>query len=493
MKKVRRWLYLTHRWLGIVTCLLTLLWFGSGLVMMYVPYPSLKPAERVAALAPIAWQRVRVQPGLALSRAELAAFPRELRLEMQRSRPVYRMTGPDGARIAISAETGERLRPIGAAEAGRIATAFALAPAVRTERIVRDQWTVAQGFDPSRPLWRVRLADGRGTDIYISSLTGEPVQHTTAWERGWNWAGAIPHWLYLTAIRRDGAFWRQVVMWTSGPATIVGLTGLWIGVLRWRPTPKRRIPYREPWMRWHHIVGLIGGLTMLTWMASGWLSVNPFGWFDRKGDPEIGRRYADHPQATFVPVDLMRLGRAAAGARELRFVHVGGEPSLLIRGSREERRLDARSLSPVEIDREQLTWLARRAAGSNSIRAVERLERPDLYWYSHWNERPLPVWRVRLADAERSWLHIDAETGVLLDQSTAETRAYRWLFNFLHDFDLPILLEHRWLRDPLMWLLLTFGVVLSATGIVIGWRRLWRPRPASAPRQTARTRSGRAW
>ncbi len=66
----------------------------------------------------------------------------------------------------------------------------------------------------------------------------------------------------------------------------------------------------------------------------------------------------------------------------------------------------------------------------------------------------------------------------------------RWLFNALHDFDLPFLLANRALRDPLMWLLSGFGIMMSLSGIVIGWRHLVqrrkrgvaaRGRMASAP------------
>ena len=47
--KIKRALYLTHRWLGVVLCLFMAMWFLSGVVMMYVGYPKLKPrtAERV--------------------------------------------------------------------------------------------------------------------------------------------------------------------------------------------------------------------------------------------------------------------------------------------------------------------------------------------------------------------------------------------------------------------------------------------------------------
>src|SRR6201989_1532447 len=44
---------LVHRWLGILFCLLFAMWFASGVVMHFVPFPSLTEAERFAGLPPI--------------------------------------------------------------------------------------------------------------------------------------------------------------------------------------------------------------------------------------------------------------------------------------------------------------------------------------------------------------------------------------------------------------------------------------------------------
>ena len=46
LKLGRRWLYIVHRWVGIASALLFAMWFASGLVMLYVPYPSLSERER---------------------------------------------------------------------------------------------------------------------------------------------------------------------------------------------------------------------------------------------------------------------------------------------------------------------------------------------------------------------------------------------------------------------------------------------------------------
>ncbi|MDQ6216859.1 PepSY domain-containing protein, partial [Achromobacter insolitus] len=48
--RAKRWLYLIHRWAGIVLCLFFAMWFISGVVMMYVGYPKLTPQERLAHL-----------------------------------------------------------------------------------------------------------------------------------------------------------------------------------------------------------------------------------------------------------------------------------------------------------------------------------------------------------------------------------------------------------------------------------------------------------
>lgn len=43
----------SHRWLGIGGCLLFILWFVSGIAMMYVRMPAVTPAERFSHAAPL--------------------------------------------------------------------------------------------------------------------------------------------------------------------------------------------------------------------------------------------------------------------------------------------------------------------------------------------------------------------------------------------------------------------------------------------------------
>ncbi|RPJ87815.1 PepSY domain-containing protein, partial [Achromobacter xylosoxidans] len=67
--RAKRWLYLIHRWAGIVLCLFFAMWFISGVVMMYVGYPKLTPQERLAHLPALDSAAITVTPAQALAAA----------------------------------------------------------------------------------------------------------------------------------------------------------------------------------------------------------------------------------------------------------------------------------------------------------------------------------------------------------------------------------------------------------------------------------------
>jgi hypothetical protein len=60
-----------HRWLGVTFCLLFAMWFASGIVMHFVPYPSFTAADRRAGLAPIDLAQVKASPSEALAASRM--------------------------------------------------------------------------------------------------------------------------------------------------------------------------------------------------------------------------------------------------------------------------------------------------------------------------------------------------------------------------------------------------------------------------------------
>jgi hypothetical protein len=128
-----------------------------------------------------------------------------------------------------------------------------------------------------RPLLKIELHDLAGTELYVSSTTAEVVRDTQRAERIWNYFAAVTHWIYPTVLRRYADLWAWVIDIVATAGTVLAITGLWIGILRWRwrrPPGKSAIPYRG-WLRWHYITGALFGVLSLTWVFSGLLSMNP--------------------------------------------------------------------------------------------------------------------------------------------------------------------------------------------------------------------------
>lgn len=470
----RRWLYLAHRWIGIVTCLLFAMWFASGLVMAYMPFPDLTETERLVGQEPIDWARAGVAPAGTVDTQPLTPP----RLTMMAGIPVWRIDGhgPD-----LSAVTAKPVAPVSGDEAASLAKRFARSRvAAQWRQIERDQWTVAGRYDRHRPLWRVDLNDTAGARLYIAAVTGEVVLDTTRRERGWNWVGAVPHWIYLTVLRKDQPLWRQVILWTSGIGIVGAVTGMWIGILRVRLrrryTRGRITPYRG-WAKWHHIAGLFGGFALTTWIVSGWLSVDPNRWFTSPGLPDSAYSAFAGGVAPRSAIDLARLADVPSARRmtELRSRRADGGTILDLRGPYGRRvLLDAAQLAPVYLDEARLIRAAQRMLPANRIVGTERISAEDDYYYSHDNSRALPVLRIAFDDPAQTWVYIDPAAGEIAMETDRIRRAYRWWFDALHRLDFKGLASMRPAWDMVLWLLAGLGLILSASGVMIGWKRLFR-------------------
>ena len=166
----RRWSIWTHRYVGIPLSPLFVIWFVSGVVMMYTGMPELTPEERLDRRSPLDPSRVRLTPAAAAEAGGVQAPPAEARLLSVMGRPAYRFDD-----VTVFADDGERLSPIGADEAREVVRRFTGAPAsaIAHERLVEqpDQWMlIAQQFLPAHKL---RVSDGAGTQVYVERRTAD--------------------------------------------------------------------------------------------------------------------------------------------------------------------------------------------------------------------------------------------------------------------------------------------------------------------------------
>ncbi|MEG8054934.1 TonB-dependent receptor [Sphingomonas aerolata] len=312
-KTARRWLYLIHRWIGIASCLFFAMWFLSGLVMLYVPYPSLSPAEKLVGSEAIDWAAVNVPPPLDGGRLHAGAVARDARRRacLARDRVGWNAHHFRGQSRYCPATGRCSLR-----RSGR----WPLWQRTDEARRTADPGSVdgCWRLDRHRPLWKVALANASGTEAYVSSNTGAVVQVTTRRERFWNWLGSVPHWLYPTVLRRDQTIWRQVVLWASGPCIAAAVAGMWIGIPRTRIGARRfkggrTTPY-DGWMLWHHVAGLVGGIFLIAWIFSGWLSVDPGHLFrGTKPDDAAVRIYQASDPMPDLALDRLRIAGRGCG------------------------------------------------------------------------------------------------------------------------------------------------------------------------------------
>jgi len=468
----------THRWLGILTCLLCAMWFLSGLVMLYVPFPSWRDEERTATLRVIDVEKLNVAPGEALAKAALTRPPTVFRLEMFGAEPVYRIVD-FGRPTSVSAYDGRIISQVDRSEAeARLRKTFAQTPLDYLGQVAVDQWTVSSLIAPHRPLHRFALDDGRGTQLYVSSKTGEIVQATNARERFWNFLGAVPHWLYFAPLRTNPQAWTRTVQWTSGATAIGAILGIWIGIWRMRLRGSyaagRVSPYRG-WLRWHHLSGLAGGACVVAWLGSGWLSVSSLGLFASLtiGPDDLGRYYAAGVPKYEVSAGKLR-ELASTPSREIAFSWVRDVPFATVTNGLVHTTFDGMGVRQAAFPEDTLVQAAGHAMKEAKVARVERLDAPDVYWYSHHAQRPLPALRVVFDDPAETWLMIDLTTGRIVGAQSRADRAYRWLFNLAHQYDLPWLLDHPALRTALIWLLSLLGIVISLSGAWLGWRVLRR-------------------
>jgi hypothetical protein len=510
MRLFRSTLIFSHRYLGIAISLLVVVWFGSGIVMMYAGgMPRLAPETRLARIAEVDTSRIQLTLAEAAEKAGFDASAgwgggRVVLLTIM-GRPAYRF----GNEATVFADTGETLGEVGVDESRTIAARFMSLPEdqihyVRTLTEV-DQWTLGQGRQ--MPQHKFSVDDGQGTELYVQPASGEVALMTTSQQRFWAYLGVIPHWLYFTPLRVQQPLWYDIMVWTSTLACVLAVIGMVLGFVKLRWTRPFRlstaIPYAG-WMRWHYITGMVFGVFTLTFAFSGLLSMEPYEWTNAEGLP-VDRDvftggaldFAAFPKVEPAVWSRVTEGR---GIKEIDFTRIQDAAYYVVRptpapdieAKRRERlhqpydvtgRAEADRLlvaaDTMQVRHEPFSaesLVTRLTAAMPDVPIVEQqtLTEYDDYYYSRGEITPLPVLRVKFGDPMRTWLYVDPAMSQPLALVHRLNRVERWLFNGLHSFDFSFLYNSRPLWDIVMLTLLMGGLVSSFLGLYLGIGRMRR-------------------
>lgn len=514
-------LFWIHRWAGVVLALFMLVWFASGLVIMYsetlnqgreqqlAHAEALKPQAGWLSLGE-AWERSAGERK-ALAEAEKAKAGEsgkpapvanaggkpavgpnvivDARLARVAGQPYWLVENGPGKRFAISALDG-KLHRVTVEDALRVAQRWGdlaghgPAPASYLDTVEND--STLNNLDTWKPFHRIAVDDGEGSELLVSARTGEVIRASTAFERGLYYAGNWIHLLKFVDVFSPGETRHTVQLWTGFGATLACLTGLIVGWLRWRPGwfgkstySKGRVhPYREFWWTWHFWGGLIGGVAALSWGLSGYLSTNPWQIFSNANPSraELSAFLGESIPAVMRDWKPAPLGEDDGRVVELGWRRLGGEASLLAYtadGRRIPQPIDG--AASAGFSAAALHEAAKRMIGKDVEATQAAVDDYDSYYYPRrgrgaW-DRPLPIVRVDYADDAGSRLYVDPVDGRILVKQDRSRRVYRWAFNLLHYWDFGWL-QIRPVWDVWMLSWIALGLAMSATAIVLAWKRL---------------------
>jgi hypothetical protein len=467
-----------HRRLGLIVGPAVLLWFLSGVVLLWVPYPSLTEREWLLNAETIQLPDCCAALSRLLERFDGPEGIESVHIRMVGGRPVATAQSLNGTLVSLTVDTAEAIAPLSREWAQRVALQVAPGKVVEEMNLIdHDIWTVHQRFDTHRPLWKVQLPGERRSVLYISSVTGDLVQDTTADERRWNLVGAVIHWWYWPWLRRHWEWWDQVVWWVSaiGTVTVVagglilgrewvkhGWSGLFVG--RWRV---------------HRALGVIAGISACCWMASGWLSMDHGRWFsDGKVNVEDREQFMG---GRLIPRDVEAMPDFSTTlvdetVKEIRLTKMAGIVHLIARMSPSQQAiLTVTSQEAVsrEAFQDEVVKAAARSLLGDGVLTMMKVEENDFGTCSTvGDETSSLLTLVATTDLKPREVLVDNRTGTVVERLDSSRRLYHRLFNGLHRWDVPWLSQHCDLRRILMSLWCLLGAGLAGSGIWMGLVRL---------------------
>jgi uncharacterized iron-regulated membrane protein len=502
-----RLLFFLHRWLGVALAAFMLLWFVTGLVIVYSSYMYQNRTQQLAHAEPLrleagwlgfgeAWERSAGERAEAFGGkaaggekdAEIGIV--EARLLRQGGQPVWLAEDTQRRFYAISAENG-RLWQASSDHALKIAAdwldkergaspADSLSPQYLE---TLDKPVILRGQEALAPFHRIALQDILGSELLVSARTGEVVHVSNGLERASYWAGNWLHMFRFLDLAGWGGARNDVLFWTITLSLAACITGLIVGWLRWRPgwfgkdtySQGRVHPYRAFWLRWHFWTGLIGGVMATLWALSGVFSTlqgqlfspaapsrNALQQYYGAGIPSEIQAWKPDP-STPIAGDIVQLG----------WRRLGEEAVLLAYKPDGERIL----VESAPFTRAGLNTAVERLTNTDASveKQAELITEYDRYYYPRHRrgayDRPLPALRVQLNDSARTRVYLDPLDGRLLLRDDNSRRLYRWLFSAVHRWDIPVLYQ-RPLWDAWMLLWIVLGLVLGTSSVVLGVKRL---------------------
>lgn len=473
--------------LGIALSIFFTIWALSGIVLIFDKFPHFSTEESFAYQAPID----SISANSAIFPSELPEG--ELSLEMEQGQALYRV-----GKLARTAQSynAATLAPVVKPSKETCIAAARRVVSDDTIKVVKinklDIWLPWAQYKSSLPIYKVYFKDDARSVVYVSAKSGTVLQHTTKSNRLLAILGPIPHYVIFKYLSLYYPFANSLLVMLLVLGGIVAILGLAVGIARYIKAPKgSATPYKAFWFRWHHLLGLAGGLFMLTFLFSAYFSIDRDPKMSGKGHKEHKvhreRDYQKEWAITHFSRDAFKasfptLQKLLVQRKDIRRVAFGsalGTPCYyLYAGNPNDAELllaKGDSLVPVKGFTTRHIETFTQKIADVKIASVELLTRYDSYYQkTRMGKRALPVVKLVLEDKRQSWLYVSVQSGELLSVYDKDRRIDRWLYRALHTLNFQWMKEHEWLRKTTLVLLCIAIAMVSISSIVLTARRINR-------------------
>ena len=485
MRLFKKILFKTHQVTGITLSLMFLVWFTSGIVLIFAGIPHASREERFLFLQPFSqsdFENILPLPDSIKDAVEL---------DKLNNRPVYRGAMGKRAQKVYDATTLQLIPDFSEELCRSEAERFLNAHVQKTETIQKlDQWMPWSYYRPLLPIYKFYMNDNRHTILYVSSKTGTIVQQTNRKTRWMARVGAIPHWIYFRSLRLKVQLWSKVVIWISSIGLLVCISGIISGFIRLNKRKKRKetgsiTPYKKFWFKWHHLSGFFFGVFVFTFLLSGLFSVVdlPEGRIASKTKFSPRKVWAkSKKEAVNAGHSFAKLWKTLENKNNIRTLEwqtCMGKPAWWVYyNDYQTPEVYITTCDTIfkqqPLTREEIEKRAQRLYEGTSFSIEKQTKYDNYYQASGMVKRPLPVYKISWDDEVKNQIYIDPGTGSVVTSLTQSKKIHRWLYQGLHRFNFQFLMEHDWLRKLLLIVLSLGGIAVSFSGVALSWKWIKR-------------------
>ena len=482
MKKVRILMFSLHRVLGTIISLLFLMWFVSGLVLLYHNFPNVTKQqiyENMSLLPDSLPSLDNISKRINISDTDIQSVS----ISEQKRQTIYTIQTKDSTYL-LCADSAKEITPINDQLILATAQHWVNTPILKIDTLLeRDIWIMYTRYEKELPIYKFYFDDTEKHQLYISSQTAEVQQFTTETERFWAWVGSIPHKFYIPILRKHTDAWTTALTVSGFIAMIVAMSGMYLGIMvtyrRYRKNKKLTSPYKKPWYSWHHVAGLFFGLFMITFAFSGAMALQkiPQWIIKTHGDYRISDKKlkGKQPKIKNYKLDYRLLKSKYSNIKAIEWTYFRDIPIYNIIDGNKEISIDASSDSIKElyIPTSEVEKAIKSVHGENIKYNISLIYEYDEYYLSRNKNLPLPVYKVMIDNEDHSRYYINPTNGNFSYLNKSRI-AKKWVFSGLHYLNIKYLVERPILWTVLIWLLCIGGTIVSGTGVYLSVRYIVR-------------------